>query len=302
MLAINNFINRFFGVIMLVASFLGLIIPVPDVNTADAIIISLGVIIFTSFFRVGLNKELVGGEMKPVLFFFTVRFLVLPLAVYFILNPIFPFYALSFFLLLLMPSAVSSPAFALMFNGEVSLALKILVFSSFLSILSIPFISQLVLAQKVNLDSGKMFMTMLYTILVPFVLHIPIRKLGKVRSFLTTNTPLITVLGLIVIYLVAISHNKEVVINNPQRVVLYTLVSLAGLLVFYLLGYFMMFKFDKAKRISYSVCSGANNIGIGVTITAIYFTGEVNVFFIISQLAWIFVLIPMRYFYRWQQG
>ena len=299
--AVNSFVNRFFGLIMLVAAFLGIIIPIPDINTANAIMISLAVIIFASFFRVDLNKDLISGNLKSVLIFYIVRFIILPLVVYFIINPFSSFYALSFFLLLLMPSAVSSPAFTLMFNGDVGLALKLLVFSSFLAIFSIPFISQLILSQEVNLDTWKMFMTMVYTILVPFALHLPLRRFSKMKNFFSANTPIITVLGLIVLYLVAISHNREVVIGNPQKVLLYTIISLGGLLVFYLFGYFMMFKFDKAKRISYSVSSGANNIGIGVTITAIYFTGEVNVFFIISQLAWIFVLMPMRYFYKWKK-
>ena len=58
-----------------------------------------------------------------------------------------------------------------------------------------------------------------------------------------------------------------------------------------------MYRQDKPRRISYSVSSGANNIGLGVTLTTLFFPGEVNVFFIIAQLSWIFMLIPMRYFY-----
>lgn len=284
----------------MVAAILGLVMPLPEFSVANTIMISLGVIIFTSFFRVDLNKDLFIGDIKSLLIFFIIRFLVFPVAIYFLLQPVAPFYALSFFLLFLMPAAVSSPAFTLMFNGNVSLAIKILVFSSFLSILSIPFISQLVLSQKVVLNGWKMFLTMVYTILIPFLVHLPLRRISKAKNLLSQNTPFITAIGLIIIYIAAISHNREIVLGDPVKVVIYTIISLTGLLAFYLIGYYMMYKNDIEKRISYSVCSGANNIGIGVTITAIYFAGEVNVFFIISQLAWIFALIPMRYFYKWQ--
>ena len=62
----------------------------------------------------------------------------------------------------------------------------------------------------------------------------------------------------------------------------------------YLMGYLFIPKGDTAIRRTLSISSGANNMGLGVTITALYFTGKVNVFFIIAQIVWVLVLIPVR--------
>jgi hypothetical protein len=70
-------------------------------------------------------------------------------------------------------------------------------------------------------------------------------------------------------------------------------------LILYLIGFYINYKNAKGNRIAFSVSSGANNIGMGVTLTMLFFPGDINVFFIVSQLAWIFVLIPMRYFYKY---
>ncbi|MFO7659020.1 MAG: hypothetical protein R6W78_18315 [Bacteroidales bacterium] len=295
---VNSFINRYFGIILLVSAISGLFIPLPDVNTVNIIMISLAVIIFSSFFRIALNRELFTKDIKPVSLFFFLRFLVIPVAAFYLLHLFSSFYAIAFLLLLLMPAAVSSPSFSAMFNGNVSLALKILVFTSFLSIFSIPFICQLLLTHDVETDSKQMFLTMVYTIVIPFLAHLPVRKSKKIKMVISDNNPLITAVGLIVIFISATSRNRDIIFENPEKILIYTIISIIAFLLFYLIGYYLLPGRKKADKIAYSVSSGANNIGLGVTLTALFFPGDINVFFIVSQLAWIFALIPMRHFYK----
>lgn len=297
MKALNSLINQYFGVILLLSAILGLVVPPFDIDTSLIIIFALGTVIFSSFFRIALNKELFRADWKSLPLYFVARFLVLPLIVYFIFVGFSEFYALAFFLLLLLPAAVSSPAFSAMFGGSVSLALKILVFSSFLSILSIPILSGWVLTRNVQIDSVSLFLIMVYTVVIPFVLHIPFRKSEKATRFFTTNNPVITALGLMTIFVFSTSKNREIIFSDPAKMLVYTLVAILFYLALYFFGFYMMRKQERSRRIAYSVSSGANNIGIGVTLTMLFFPGETNVFFIVSQLSWIFVLIPMRYFY-----
>ena len=296
--AINNFINRFFGLILLLAALSGLFVPILNTNTSIIIIIALAVIIFTSFFNVELNRNLVTEDLLPVSKYLAIRFVILPVVLYYIIVPVSPFYAATFLLILLLPAAVSSPAFTAMFNGNVSLSLKILIFSSFLSILTIPMLCSWLLSKDVDIDSRHMFYTMVYTIVIPFIVHLPLRKLKGLKRVLITNSPLITALGLMIVFIAATSKNRSIIFDHPLKVLIYTLVSVISYLLLYLFGYGVMSRQDKTRRIAYSVSSGANNIGLGVTITALFFPGEVNVFFIIAQLSWIFMLIPMRYFYK----
>ena len=294
---LNAFINRFFGLILLLAAVSGLFIPSISLNTATLIIISLAVIIFASFFKVELNRSLFTADLVPASKYFMMRFVILPVVAYYGIGLLNSFYATTFLLLLLLPAAVSSPAFTAMFNGKVSLSLKILVFSSFLSILTIPVFCDLLLSRAINIDSHQLFYTMVYTIVIPFILHLPLRRLKGLRNTITQNSPLITALGLIIVFMAATSNNRSTILENPMKVLFYILISVISYLVLYLIGFYVVRHQDKPCRISYSVSSGANNIGLGVTLTTLFFPGEVNVFFIIAQLSWIFMLMPMRYFY-----
>lgn len=294
---LNAFINRFFGLILLLAAVSGLFIPAISLDTATLIIISLAVIIFASFFKVGLNRSLFIDDLVPASGYFVMRFVILPVAAYFLIGLLNPFYANAFLLLLLLPAAVSSPAFVAMFNGNVSLSLKILVFSSFLSILTIPVFCGLLLSKEINIEGRHLFYTMIYTIVIPFMVHLPLRRFKGLRRIITQNSPLITALGLIIVFVAATSNNRSIILENPVKVLLYTFLSVISYLVLYFIGFYFVYHQDKPRRISYSVSSGANNIGLGVTLTTLFFPGEVNVFFIIAQLSWIFMLIPMRYFY-----
>jgi bile acid:Na+ symporter, BASS family len=294
---LNAFINRFFGLILLMAAVSGLFIPSIGLDTATLIILSLAAIIFASFFKVELNRNLITDDLIPASGYFVMRFVILPVTAYFLIGLLNPFYATAFLLLLLLPAAVSSPAFTVMFNGNVSLSLKILVFSSFLSILTIPVICDLLLSKEINIDGRHLFYTMVYTIVIPFLVHLPLRRFKGLRRIITQNSPLITALGLIIVFIAATSNNRSIILESPVKVLLYTFVSVISYLVLYFIGFYLLYRQDKPSRISYSVSSGANNIGLGVTLTTLFFPGEVNVFFIVAQLSWIFMLIPMRYFY-----
>lgn len=294
---VNRFINRYFGVILLTGAVLGLFMPFREADTSQVIILALGIVIFTSFFRISLDQELFRADWKRLPVFFVLRFMVLPVLAYLFFNMFSSFYAISFFLLLLLPAAVSSPAFSAMFGGSVSLALKILVFSSFISILSIPLLSSMMLTHNIQIDGKQMFLIMVYTVAVPFAAHLPLRRSGKISGFFRSNIPVITALGLMVIFVVSTSRNKAIILEEPGKMLIYAGISAVFYLVLYLVGYFLAAGQEKPRRIAYSVSSGANNIGIGVTLTMLFFPGEINVFFIVSQLSWIFVLIPMRTLY-----
>lgn len=291
---LNAFINRYFGIILFTAACLGLFIPLPEIDTTPVIIISLAAVIFASFFGVELNKKLFLEQLDSVMIYFVVRFVALPVLLFYLLLPFSEFYAAAFLLLTLLPAAVSSPAFTSIYGGSLPLSLKILVFTSFLAIASIPLVCKWTLSGVVEIDGGHMFRTMVYTIVVPFLLHLPLRKSGRVRREIFRNTPLITAIGLGVIFIISTARNRGIILDNKAQMLIYAAISVAGYLFLYLIGLYMMFRQPKANRIAWSIGSGANNIGLGVTLTALFFSGEMNVFFIISQLAWIFMLIPLK--------
>jgi bile acid:Na+ symporter, BASS family len=295
--ALNMFINRYLGLILLVSAMVGLFFDVPFLDASRVIIVSLAGIIFISYFRVHLTTGLFFEDMKPIGFYFLIRFILIPVLFYLSLIKFSSFYAVAFLLLLLLPTAVSSPAFTALFGGNVKLSLKILIITSFASILTIPAITHLMITQKVGVNSSEMLMTMVYTIVYPFIFHLPLRASHMFRKFINNNGPLLTAIGLAIILMVSASYNRAIIFENPEKVALYAAIAVVFYLICYLTGFYLMSREAMGNRISYSIGSGANNIGLGVALTALYFPGDTNVFFIVSQLAWVIMLIPIRHFY-----
>ena len=48
-------------------------------------------------------------------------------------------------------------------------------------------------------------------------------------------------------------------------------------------------------KITYSLCSGANNITLAISLALLYFPPETSVFMVLSEIPWVLTLIPFRY-------
>lgn len=287
-------INRFFSVILLVACFIGMFVPSFGESTAIIVILSLAFIIFSSFFQINLSFQALVADLRISVQFILVRFVLLPVVIFLLLNRFSSLSALIVLLTLLLPAAVSSPAFAMLFGGKPDLSLKILLFTSFLSILTIPFILKLLLGANAEVPVGNLLLTLLWTIVLPFMLHLPLRKIKAVRIIMLSNNSLFTLIGLSVLGIVVVAKNKATIIENPGLIGIFTVASVLLYTLMYIFGYLFLPIGDPGFRRTFSISSGANNIGLGVTITALYFQGEVNVFFIIAQIMWVLILIPVR--------
>jgi BASS family bile acid:Na+ symporter len=222
------------------------------------------------------------------------RYVIIPVIAYFAFIWISNFYALVLLLSFILPAAVSSPAFSAIYGGKPDLSLKILLYSSFMAVLTIPFLMSLLVGSSVNIKAGEMLLTLVYTIIVPFILHLPLRNVKKVKETVGRFNALFTLIGLSTIFIVVTARNKPAILGNPELVGLYSIISLVLYSTMYVMGYYMFPAQNKDIRRTLSISSGANNIGLGVTITALFFPGEMNIFFIVSQLVWVVMLVPLK--------
>ncbi len=289
-----RFIQRYFGMLLLLSCLIGLMVPSTGKSTPLIIMLSLAFIIFCSFFQINFSPDSLFSDFAISLKFWALRYVILPATVYFTFKWISNFYATVLLLSFLLPAAVSSPSFTVIFGGKPDLSLKILVYSSFMAVITIPYLMTLFLGSSVELETGKMLLTLVYTIVLPFILHLPLRKIKTIRDFSGRYNALFTLIGLSTIFIVATARNRPAILGNPELVGLYAIFALALYSGMYLSGYFLFPSQPAPIRKTLSISSGANNIGLGVTITALFFPGEMNIFFIVSQLAWVVVLIPLR--------
>jgi len=290
-----GFINRYFNLLLLSSWIIGMLVPSVGTLTSLIVIVSLAFIIFCSFFQVDLSTRSLYADVNISLAFTLFRYILLPVLLYFAVNWFSSFYALILLITFLLPSAVSSPAFSMLFGGKMNLSLKVLIISSFISILSIPLILGLLLDSDVSVPVGSLLITLIYTIVVPFIVHLPLRKVRVVRETVIKFNSLFTLVGLAIIFIVVTAKNKEEIIGQPGLIGIYAIASFLIYILMYSIG-FMYPSGRKDIRATFSISSGANNVGLGVTITTLFFPGNVNIFFIVSQITWVLILIPVR---RW---
>jgi predicted Na+-dependent transporter len=293
-----RFIQRYFGLLLLLSCMIGMMVPSFGDITPRLVMIALAFIIFCSFFQIELSPGALAADFTLSLQFWLIRFVLMPVLVFFVLKWLSGFYALLMLLILLLPAAVASPAFTILFGGKPELSLKILIYSSFLSVLSIPLIMGLLPGSLVKVNAGQLLMTMVYTIVLPFLIHLPLRNISRVRHIINRYNALFTLLGLGMIFIAATARNKPAILDNPALVGLYAVIALFLYFILYLTGYLLMPAKPRQVRLTMSISSGANNIGLGVTITALFFPGNMNIFFIVAQLAWVIALIPLRRIFR----
>jgi len=293
-----QFIQKYFGALLLLSCFAGMFLPSMGESTNSIVIIALGFIIFFSFFQVNFNYRFLVSDIRLSISFWFIRFLMLPVIAFLTVKRISEFHALILLLSLLLPSAVSSPSFSVIFKGRPDISIKILVFSSFLSVITIPVLSSLFVGSGINLPAGKMLLTLIYTILIPFIFHLPLRKIRNIRSFTEKYNALLTLTGLSVIFIMVTARNKSFILEYPWQVGLYALEAIVLYAFMYSAGYLILPGQNKNTRRTLSISSGANNIGLGVTITALFFPGNMNIFFIVAQIVWIIAIIPLRWIFK----
>ncbi len=289
-----QFINRYFGALLLLSCFIGMVMPSFGEKTPVIIMVALAFIIFCSFFQINFSLRALTADFRLTLKFYAMRYIMLPVLSFLALKWFSEFYALVLLLSFLLPAAVSSPSFTILFGGKPELSLKILIISSFLSVISIPVFMSLLPGHMVNVRAGEMLMTLVYTIVVPFLLHLPLRNIIAVRNTISRFNSLFTLTGLGTIFVVATARNRPAILGNPGLVGLYAAEALLLYTFLYWLGHVLLSREPAGERRTMAISSGANNIGLGVTITALFFPGKMNIFFIVSQLAWVVMLIPLR--------
>lgn len=290
----RTFINKYFSFILLIAGLVGFILPSPGEWASYILLTMLFLVIFVSCFQIDLKAHDFRLQSGNAVFFTILRFIVIPLLVFFIIKPFSGFYAFTLMFLLILPSAVASPAVTAMFTKNVNLSLMILVFNSLVATMVIPVYVPWLSGGIASVDPKVLFYTIALTVVLPFFLHLPLRKFQKINKWIINNLPYIIVVCLSILLMVAISKTKQTVFEQPDKVLIYGLIALLFYSGSFAIGWFIMPVRSISNKITFSISSGMNNIGLGISLATIYLPPKVAVFCIMAEFAWIIVLIPVR--------
>ncbi len=292
----RNLIESNFGLVLLISCVVGLAVPalaaVPDASA----FVSLAILTYASCFKLkdGGFSEIRWGNIT---LFYVVRFIILPIILFVITLKIFPEYAAAIFLLALLPTAVSSPAFANMFGGRVPPAFAIVILSTILAPFLIPLQCSLVLADaSVTPTTLPLFKTLAFCIFVPMLLYFMTHNFRKFGKVMYDNVKLISIILVAFVIALVIAKQREFILGNTVGIIIPILLTLVCYIIFFACGWMFAKGKDRQTRISFATCSTFNNVALGVSIALLHFPQKVVLFVAVSEMAWAVLPIMFRWF------
>ncbi len=290
----NEFARRNFNTILFLFTVAGFIVPQPGANAGHFILVVLALIIFSSSFKVRFSTSFFRAHAAIILGFYVLRFIVLPVVVFWAVMPFSSFYASSLFLLCVLPAGVTAPALTNVFGGNISLALALLIISSFFTPFLLPLLSGALMQEVLEIDRFRLFITLFATVILPYLLHLPLRSHARTTQWMQHHDSFISIVGIGLIFALAIATYRPILLGQPQDILPYVLAAFTAFVGLYFFGWFACYKSPKADRLAVLFNSGANNVALGVVISFLYFPVSTGVFFIVCEIVWVLILIPVK--------
>lgn len=294
----RDLIETNFGLVLLISCVVGLALPslaaVPDASAS----VALAILTYASCFKL---KDGGFSEINwwNVSVFYVLRFIILPIILLLIAKQFFPAYAAAIFLLAILPTAVSSPAFANMFGGRVPPAFAIVILSTSLAPFLITLQCSLVLADaSVTPTPLPLFRTLTFCVFVPMLLYFITHNFARLGKVMYDNVKIISIVLVAFVIALVIAKQREFILDNTAGIIIPILLTLVCYIIFLACGWLFTKGKDRETRISFATCSMFNNVALGVSVALLHFPQNVILFVAVSEMAW--AVLPMMF--RWFLG
>lgn len=275
-----------FSFILLAAVLAGLLLPGLDRIPAQSVSLSLAIITFISFFQASWQDVRQVSPLRLVLFYLA-RFLILPVILYWLAGIVVPIFADSVLLLGLLPSGVMAVPVSIMLSGNVTINFILFGASNLVTPFALPALFELFAEGSLQIDTVDFFRNLLLLILVPFLVHLPFRRSTAVSAGIRQYGGAVSTILVSLIIVVAIGQSRGVIFQNPRLVVESIFISFLIYGLFHVSGWYLGLSGKREEKIAYSVASGVNQLGLGVSLAFLYFPPMFSIFMVSCNLAWV---------------
>lgn len=293
----RHLIETHFGIVLLLSCVAGLLLPelahVPDYSAS----VALAMLTYASCFKLrdGGFDEI---RWRRIAVFYAGRYIVLPVLLWLIAHHLFPAHATGIFLLALLPTAVSSPAFAHMFGGRVPPAFAIVMVSTCLAPFLIPLQFSWLGDMTVAPSPWPLFKTLAFCVFTPMLLYVFTRTHKQWGNLMYANVKLISIVLVAFVIALVIAKQREVILADLPALAAPLAVCIGCYAVFLTAGWLLSRGASRQARISMATCSGFNNVALGVSVALLHFPPSVILFVAVSEIGWAFLPTLLRAFLR----
>lgn len=285
----RRFIENRFGLVLVFACVLGLILPgLPSVPNASSAV-ALAVLMFVSSYKLQ-DGGFSSIRWRDIGIFWLARYALMPLVLWWAAHALIPAYATCVLLLSVVPAAVSSPAFAGIYGGCVPPAFAVVVLSQLATPILIPLEFWLSGGAEVSPSPTRLCMTLLWCIVLPMAVYFVARKHKPSADYFYAQNKFFSILLIVFVIALAVAKQREVILANPVAIIAPLLVALGCYTLYIVAAWGMSAKRSRTERITYATCSGFNNAALAVSLGLIYFSPDVVLFVAAAEIGW--ALLP----------
>lgn len=293
---VRAFIENHFSLVLVLAALAGLVVPgLPDLPNESAVVTLAFLMFFACYkLRDGGFNTIRWGEVS---LFCLLRYGVLPVVLWGIAHVLIPDYATAILLLTTVPSAVSAPALTAIYNGAVPAAFAIAIVSQLATPFMVPmqftWLSYLELAPagQVIPPPSHLFMTMVWCIFVPLLVYSVTRHHKRSAEVFYEKGKLLAILLVSFVIALVIAKQRDVILSNLPHLGVSFVIALCCFGIYIVFGWVFSRGQLPAERITYTTCSGFNNVALSVSLALLHFGADVILFVAIAELGW--SLLPM---------
>lgn len=257
----------------------------------------LGTLLFFSFFGLDLHKLIKEFKrpMEPLLVS-VVILVITPLLVLPIMQHFFPTYQTGALLFMSAPSAISAPAIASIYGGNIAFTALNTIFSSLLSPITVPTIITIFSEADVQVSFLDMTLQLVTLIFIPFFLSLGCSHYSvKMTQVVKKYNRLISLSLLFLLFFGILSPHKEKLIEFSLNINLWLAVLVSHLILFFFAKLMSFHIKQKDRKVSLESNLFFLNVGLAAILAQNYFNYEAVLFIVFCQIIWVLMVGFFRY-------
>ncbi len=233
----------------------------------------------------------------PLLAFYSLRFLLLPIIAFELATTVAPGFASGLMLFFLMPAGVSSPALTALHGGNATLSLALVVLSSLLTPFAVPVICRLLLGESAKtLPPLPLLWSLLGIVFIPAGIYALIGRNKAVVTFTKAHGRFWSIFLILSVVSIVLARQKAIMLQNLPLLALLTAISFAAFGLLYLVGWWGAGRSaTRSDKIALAMGSGLNNVALGVSLAFLYGSSLDSLLLVICEVPWGLALIPFRW-------
>ena len=288
------FVEKYFGVLLILSLFAGLICPEGSGFFMPFLRSSLMVMMFFSFIKTDIFSVL--QHIRNY------RFMIYLVLMYMFIIPVAFFVCIRFFdkdmavgilLLTAMPAGASTPALTDIIKGNIALSTSIVLITSLVAPFTVPFLFGVLKIGNLSVDSWLLFKDLSFIVFLPMIASQFFKKYApRLVSRGEHVYTAINILILCMMFYALIGSQRELIMDDFMSILPSLAVLFLVFIILHLLGFFIGFKKDRQGRIATTIGAAYMNNTMAIVLAASYFQPKLMILMVLSELPWNILLVP----------